>query len=162
MLTELGSEADGATVAVLGLAFKANTDDIRDSPSLAIIPWLQKAGCRIKAHDPKAMAEAAKQLDDISFCEDAYEAARDADGVIVLTEWDEYRRLDLVRLAGTMRGSLLADYRNLWLPSDMTDLDLTYLSIGRPTIHHASGAAKVTKPAARKVERSIAAGSSAG
>ncbi|WP_416223103.1 UDP-glucose dehydrogenase family protein [Tianweitania sp.] len=162
VLAELGSEADGATIAVLGLAFKANTDDIRESPSLAIIPWLQKAGCRIRAHDPKAMMEAAKQLDDISFCEDAYDAAKDADGVIVLTEWDEYRRLDLARLAGTMRGSVLADYRNLWLPSDMTDLDLTYLSIGRPTIHHASGTATVAKPAARKVERSIAAGSSAG
>ncbi|GHD16464.1 UDP-glucose dehydrogenase family protein [Tianweitania populi] len=162
VLAELGSDADGATIAVLGLAFKANTDDTRESPSLALIPWLQKAGCRIKAHDPKAMMEAAKQLDDISFCEDAYDAAKDSDGVIVLTEWDEYRRLDLARLAGTMRGSLLADYRNLWLPSDMTDLDLTYLSIGRPTIHHASGTAMVAKPAARKVERSIAAGSSAG
>ncbi|MBS9721881.1 UDP-glucose/GDP-mannose dehydrogenase family protein [Tianweitania sp. BSSL-BM11] len=162
VLRELGSKANGATIAVLGLAFKANTDDIRDSPSLAIIPWLQKAGCRIKAHDPKAMTEAAKQLDDITFCDNAYDAARDADGVIVLTEWDEYRHLDLAKIAGTMRGALLADYRNLWLPSDMTDLDLTYLSIGRPTVSRASAAVQVAKPASRTVERAMTATSSAG
>jgi UDPglucose 6-dehydrogenase len=162
VLAELGPKADGATIAVLGLAFKANTDDVRDSPSLAIIPWLQKAGCRIKAHDPKAMHEAAKLLDEVEFCDDAYDAVRDADGVLIMTEWDEYRQLDLSRLAGAMRGSLLADYRNLWLPADMTELDLTYLSIGRPASPRASLALKVATPKARKSERPVAAGSSAG
>jgi UDPglucose 6-dehydrogenase len=79
-----------------------------------------------------------------------------------MTEWDEYRQLDLSRLAGAMRGSLLADYRNLWLSADMTELDLTYLSIGRPASPRASLSLKVTTPKARKSERAVAAGSSAG
>jgi UDPglucose 6-dehydrogenase len=162
VLAELGSKADGATVAVLGLAFKANTDDVRDSPSLAIIPWLQKAGCRIKAHDPQAMHEAGKLLKGVAFCDDAYDAAADADCVLIMTEWDEYRQLDLARLAKGMRGSILADYRNLWLPADMTAFDLTYLSIGRPVSPRASSASKVATPKALKGERPVAAGSSAG
>lgn len=162
VLVELGAKASDATIAVLGLAFKANTDDVRNSPSLALIPWLQKAGCRIKAHDPKAMEEAARHLDGVAFCADAIEAASDADAVIVLTEWDEYRQLDLVKLAAAMRGSLLADYRNLWLPSDMSDLALTYLSIGRPTLPHAAAASKVATPASRLVDRAAAVGNAAG
>ena len=162
VLAELGGKADGATVAVLGLAFKANTDDVRDSPSLAIIPWLQKAGCRIQAHDPQAMHEAAKQLEGVTFCDDAYQAATGADAVLVLTEWDEYRKLDLAKLVKTMRGSLLVDYRNLWLPADMSDLDVTYLSIGRPATSRSAATAKVAAPKPRSAERSVATGSSAG
>jgi UDPglucose 6-dehydrogenase len=162
VVAELGVKANGASVAVLGLAFKANTDDVRESPSLAIIPWLQRAGCRIRAHDPKAMNEAAKHLSGVSFCDDAYEAAAGADAVVVLTEWDEYRKLDLPKLVGAMRGSLLVDYRNLWLPSDMADLDVSYLSVGRPSASRAAPAAKVAASKPLKAERPAVAGSSAG
>ncbi|HEV7254283.1 MAG TPA: UDP-glucose/GDP-mannose dehydrogenase family protein [Mesorhizobium sp.] len=132
ILAALGPRARGARVAVLGLAFKADTDDIREAASLTIIPLLQEAGCTIRASDPKANDAAAGILKDVQFFADPLEAAKGADLVVVLTEWEAFRRLDLGRLAQAMRGDTLADFRNLWRPQTVAQHGLRYLSVGRP------------------------------
>lgn len=127
-----GSLSGGGKVAVLGLAFKANTDDVRESPALAIIPHLQKAGVRVRAHDPKAIANARDLLSDVDWLDCPYEAARGAQAVVILTEWDDYRCLQLRRLARLMSGSTLFDFRNLFDPAEVAEHGLRYVGIGRP------------------------------
>ena len=124
---------NGKTVAVLGLTFKPNTDDMRDAPSLVILPILQKAGARIRAYDPEGMAEAKKLLD-IELCGDAYEAISGADGVVILTEWNEFRALDLVRLKSLLTQPLMVDLRNIYRPAHMAEAGFTYVSVGRTTV----------------------------
>jgi UDPglucose 6-dehydrogenase len=124
---------NGKTVAVLGLTFKPNTDDMRDAPSLVILPILQKAGARIRAYDPEGMAEAKKLLD-IELCGDAYEAISGADGVVILTEWNEFRALDLVRLKSLLTQPLMVDLRNIYRPAHMAEAGFTYVSVGRATV----------------------------
>ena len=126
-----GGSVTGKRIALLGLTFKPNTDDMRDAPSLAIIPALQQAGAQIAAHDPIGMDQAQSLFTQVDFCEDAYHAADAADAVVIVTEWDAYRALDLHQLKEVMKTPLLIDLRNIYRPQEMTRHGFTYLGIGR-------------------------------
>ncbi|MGD1020340.1 MAG: UDP-glucose/GDP-mannose dehydrogenase family protein [Verrucomicrobiia bacterium] len=119
------------TIGVLGLAFKPNTDDMRLAPSLEVIRPLQKEGARIRAYDPKAMDKARELLPGVEFCDGPYTAAAGADGLIICTEWDEFRQLDLEKLRTVMSQPIVLDGRNLYDPQKMADLGFVYKSIGR-------------------------------
>jgi UDPglucose 6-dehydrogenase len=123
----------GKTVAVLGLTFKPNTDDMRDAPSLVIVPALQAKGARIRAFDPEGVDEARKLLD-IEFCKDAYEAIAGADAVAILTEWNEFRALDLARVKSLLKTPLMIDLRNIYRPAQMAEAGFRYVSVGRPSV----------------------------
>ncbi len=127
-----GGSVKGLTVAVLGLTFKANTDDMRDAPSLDIVPALQKAGGKIVAFDPEGMVEAGKLLKDIKFAKTAYDACKGADVLVVITEWHEFRGLDPRRIKKAMRTPRIVDLRNIFNPDEMRGLGFAYESIGRP------------------------------
>jgi UDPglucose 6-dehydrogenase len=126
-----GGSVRGKTVAVLGVAFKPNTDDMRDAPSLAIVPALQDAGATIRAFDPAAMHEAEGLLPGVTWCSDAYDAATGADVAVLITEWNEFRALDLDRLGALMRTRAMVDLRNVYRPDDVRAAGFTYSSIGR-------------------------------
>lgn len=126
-----GGTVRGKTVGVLGVAFKPNTDDMRDAPSLAIIPALQDAGATIRAYDPAAMHEAASMLPGVHWCEDAYDAAAGSDAVVLITEWNEFRALDFERLASTVKSKVLVDLRNVYRPDEVRAAGFAYSSIGR-------------------------------
>ena len=132
--TEYDGDLSGKTVAVLGIAFKPNTDDIREAASLTLIPALQEAGAIIRAHDPEAMTAAKDVLENVVWCDDAYEACDGADIVVILTEWNEYRGLDLTRIAASMCGRILIDFRNVYRLSEMRNYPLRYVSVGRPAV----------------------------
>ena len=119
-----------STVAVLGIAFKPNTDDIREAPSLAIIGRLLDAGVTVRAHDPEAMENAQKVLDRVTFCDTELEAATGADAVVIVTEWNAYRGMDLGKLAGAMRGDKLIDLRNVFQPQDVDAAGLKLSGVG--------------------------------
>ena len=123
---------DGLTVGVLGLTFKPNTDDMRDAPSLDIVPALQAAGARIVAFDPEGMKEAARLLPGIAFAKTAYDAAFEADVLVVITEWPEFRGLDPRRLKQVMRQPRIVDLRNIFNPEEMRGLGFAYEGVGRP------------------------------
>jgi len=128
-----GGEVAGKVIGVLGLTFKPETDDMRDAPSLEIVPRLVAAGARIRAHDPEGM-EAARRLlpQEVEYCSGALDAATGADATVLLTEWNEYRNIAPARLRGVMRGDLLLDLRNVYDPLAMREAGFTYHSIGRP------------------------------
>ncbi|HTS18947.1 MAG TPA: UDP-glucose/GDP-mannose dehydrogenase family protein [Verrucomicrobiae bacterium] len=119
------------TIGVLGLAFKPNTDDMRLAPSLEVIRPLQNKGAKIRAYDPKAMDKAREVLPGVEFCDGPYAVAAGADGLIICTEWDEFRQLDLARLRATMGQPIVLDGRNLFDPQKMAELGFVYKSIGR-------------------------------
>ena len=123
----------GKTIAVLGLTFKPNTDDMRDAPSLLILPWLSKRGAKLKAYDPEGMNEARKHLD-AEMCRDAYAALEGADGVVILTEWNEFRALDLKRMRQLLKKPLMVDLRNIYRPEEMASAGFSYVSVGRPEV----------------------------
>ena len=127
----LGGETAGKTVALLGLTFKPNTDDMRDAPSLAIVPALQAMGAHIRAFDPEGMEEAARLLEGVEFAAGAYEAAEGADAVVIVTEWDQFRALDLERLKGAMKTPVMVDLRNVYNPQDVRARGFDYSSVGR-------------------------------
>jgi UDPglucose 6-dehydrogenase len=124
----------GKTIAVLGLTFKPNTDDMRDAPSLEIVPALQRAGARVRAFDPEGMAEAKAMLDGVEWCEDAYQTMVDADAVAILTEWNEFRALDIERVKSLLRSPVMIDLRNIYDPGEMLAAGFTYVSVGRPVL----------------------------
>jgi len=126
-----GGDVAGKTLAVLGLTFKPNTDDMRESPSLAILPPLVEAGATIRVFDPEGMKEAKKLLPDLDYCDDAYQAIEDADALVLLTEWNEFRGLDLARVKSLLRAPIVIDLRNIYQPQEMTDAGFIYHSIGR-------------------------------
>ena len=130
-----GGSVSGLTIGVLGLTFKANTDDMRDAPSLDIVPALQAAGGKIVAFDPEGMIEAARLMKDVIFAENAYEAATGADVLVVITEWHEFRGLDPRRIKEVMRQPRIVDLRNIFDPAEMRSLGFAYDSIGRPLAH---------------------------
>ena len=132
-----GGSVRGQTVAVLGLTFKPNTDDMREAPSLDIIPALLRAGASVRVFDPEGMEEAKKLLDGVDWCESAYETATGADALAILTEWNEFRALDLVRLKALMRTPVVCDLRNIYNPSQMTEAGFRYTSVGRPAFRAA-------------------------
>jgi len=138
-----GGSVEGKTIAVLGLTFKPNTDDMRESASLAIIPALQGAGATVRAFDPEGMDEAKKLLDGVTFCDGAYAAMDGADAVVILTEWNEFRALDLRRVRELLRSPTIIDLRNIYKPADMADAGFYYFSIGRRAVEPARGEQRV-------------------
>jgi UDPglucose 6-dehydrogenase len=124
-------EPSGKTVALLGLAFKPETDDMRDAPSLKIIADLQQAGAHIRAYDPNAMESASKFLSDVVYCDDEYEAAKGSDALVVVTEWNQFRSLDFARLKKLMREPAIVDLRNIYEPEAARAAGFRYTSIGR-------------------------------
>lgn len=127
----LGGDLTGKTVALLGLTFKPNTDDMRDSPALDLVPGLISRGAAVKAFDPEGMEEAAKMLTGLTFVEGPYEAIEGADAVVIVTEWDPFRALDLDRVKSLAKGSVIVDLRNVYRPEDMRARGFEYHSIGR-------------------------------
>jgi UDPglucose 6-dehydrogenase len=131
-----GGEVAGKTLAVLGLTFKPDTDDMRGSPSLSILPRLREAGATIQAFDPEGMTEAKKHLPDIEYCDDAYSALDGADALVLLTEWNQIRALDLARVKQLLRTPMMIDLRNVYQPQDVADAGIAYHCIGRATDNH--------------------------
>ncbi len=125
---------DGKTVAILGLTFKPNTDDMRDSPSLDIIPALQAAGAKVRAYDPEGMDEARMMLDDIKYCDDAYDTLTNSDALVIITEWNVFRALDMHRVKDLLNTPVLVDLRNIYDPETMKELGFTYISVGRSPV----------------------------
>ena len=121
----------GKTVGVLGLTFKPNTDDMRDAPALDLIPALQAAGARVQAYDPEGMHEAGRLLADVDFRDGPYAAAEGADVLVIVTEWDPFRALDLDRVKGLMRSPVVVDLRNVYRPDELRRRGFRYASIGR-------------------------------
>ena len=130
-----GGSVKGKTIAILGLTFKPNTDDMRDSASLKIVPVLLEAGAEIRAHDPKGMTEAKVLLkqNGIAWCGEVYETLQGADALALVTEWNEFRALDLNRVRDLMKASVVVDLRNIYDPEEMAEAGFKYVSVGRPT-----------------------------
>ncbi len=127
-----GGSVKGKTIAVLGLTFKPNTDDMREAPSLNIIPDLTAAGATVRAYDPEGMPEARKLLPQAVFCDDAYDAVTGSDAVVIVTEWNEFRNLDLKRLKSRMASAIMIDFRNIYDGATASAAGFAYSSIGRP------------------------------
>jgi len=121
-------------ICVLGLAFKPNTDDMRFAPSVYVVQELQKDNVKIKAYDPEAMEKAKSILKDVEFCKDPYEAAKDADALIILTEWNEFKELDLSKIKSVLKNPKIIDGRNIYNPEDLKKEGFTYISIGRKEV----------------------------
>ena len=122
----------GKTIAILGLTFKPNTDDMRESPSLDIVPALQAEGASIRAFDPEGMEEAKKWLEDVFWCEDTYDAIDGSDAVVIVTEWNEFRNLDFARMKEIMKTPILVDLRNIYEPDQVAATGFSYRCVGRP------------------------------
>jgi UDPglucose 6-dehydrogenase len=131
---------EGRTVAVLGLSFKPNTDDVRESPALPIVEGLVAGGATVRAFDPEAMEVCREKLPQLIYCEDAYDAADGADALVILTEWNEFRALELKRLKGLLNQPLVIDLRNIYAPAKMAAAGLRYVSVGRPEAEPATPA----------------------
>ena len=128
-----GGSVSGRTIAVLGLTFKPNTDDMRDAPSLDIIRELQKGGATVRAFDPEGMDEARALLPGVEFCEGAYETMADADALAIVTEWNAFRALDLERVRSLLKRPVMVDLRNIYNPDEMAAAGFHYTSVGRPS-----------------------------
>ncbi len=135
IVTACGGSVKGKKVAVLGLTFKPNTDDMRDSPSLAIVPALVKGGAEVYVYDPQGMDEAREMLDGVHWCEGAYEALDGAEVVTIVTEWNEFRALDLDRMKTLMACPVMVDLRNIYNPDEMTAAGFEYYCIGRTVLN---------------------------
>ena len=133
-----GGAVSGKTIAVLGLTFKPNTDDMRDSPSLDIVPALIAAGAKVRAYDPKGMDEAKHMLDGVDWCKNAYDTMADADALAILTEWNEFRALDLDKVRGLMKAPVMIDLRNIYNPDDMAEAGFDYTCIGKSKVSAAN------------------------
>jgi UDPglucose 6-dehydrogenase len=121
----------GKTLAIWGLSFKPNTDDMREAPSLTILPALLSKGAKLKAYDPVSMGAARKLFKDVKFCKNPYEAAQGADAVLVLTEWNEFKQVDFQKLRTTVHQPILIDGRNMYEAQEMAEKGFTYLGMGR-------------------------------
>lgn len=135
-----GGSVKGKRIGILGISFKPNTDDVREAPSLVIIPILQDFGAEIAAYDPAAMEEGRKHLEDIEWCESAYDVAKDAEALVIVTEWNEFRALNLDRIGSVMKEKRLVDLRNVYKLPDMEKREFHYVSVGRREIMPASQA----------------------
>lgn len=132
VITAMGGDVAGKTIGVLGLAFKPNTDDMRDAPSLDILPALIEAGAKVRAYDPEAMEEAGHLMEGVEFADNPYTALTDADAMVIITEWDQFRALDLERIKTCLSGNVVVDLRNIYDPADMAKRGFDYTSVGRP------------------------------
>lgn len=130
----LGGDVKGRTVGLLGLSFKPDTDDIRESPALAIVEGLLADGVTLRAYDPEAMPECRKEYPQVTYCRDPYDAAEGAEALVVATEWNEFRALEWKRIKGLLAQPLIVDLRNLYEPSRMAKEGFRYISIGRPDV----------------------------
>jgi UDPglucose 6-dehydrogenase len=126
-----GGSLKGKTIAVLGLTFKPNTDDMRSAPSLVIVPALQAAGARVVAFDPKGARSAQELLPGVVLAEGPYDCVAGADALVIVTEWEAFRALDLARVKASMRQPVVVDLRNIYRPEDMAALGFAYESVGR-------------------------------
>jgi UDPglucose 6-dehydrogenase len=132
VIAACGGAVRGKTIGVLGLTFKPNTDDMREAPSLAVITALQDAGAKVRAFDPQGMEHARDMLTNVEYSENPYACAKDASAVVIVTEWDDFRALDMKRLKTIMAEPVVVDLRNIYRPDDMRKLGFKYASIGRP------------------------------
>ncbi len=134
IITACGGEVRGRTIALLGLTFKPNTDDMRASPSLSIIAALQDAGAKVRAFDPKGMEQARSLLNDVDYAADPYTCLTGADALVIVTEWEQFRALDLPRVKQLMQTPIVVDLRNIYRPENMAALGFRYTCIGRPAM----------------------------
>jgi len=133
-----GGDVSGKTIGVLGVTFKPNTDDMRDSPSLDILPALIKAGAKVQAFDPEGMEEASHMMEGVDWKDGAYEAIEGADTLVIITEWNEFRALDLKRVHAMLGEKRIIDLRNIYIPAEMEAMGFDYYSIGRSAVNAAS------------------------
>ncbi len=135
MASKVIAACDGSvrdkTIALLGLTFKPNTDDMRDAPSIAIVTALEDAGANVRAFDPAGMEQAKPLMQNVTFCEDPYSCAKGADALVIVTEWDAFRALDLDRLKEEMAAPVMVDLRNVYRPDEMRRRGFKYASVGR-------------------------------
>jgi len=131
IIAAAGGSVEGKTIAVLGLTFKPNTDDMREAPSLAIVPALQRAGATVRAYDPAGVMEAEKLLNGVEFVTGPYQCVDGADLLTIITEWNEFRALDLERVRAGLKAPVIVDLRNIYDPKDMAERGFTYVSVGR-------------------------------
>lgn len=131
VVTACGGSLQGKTVAVLGLTFKPNTDDMREAPSLVIVPALEAQGARVRAYDPHGMEEARKLMPRLETAADSYACIKGADAMVILTEWEEFRALDLERVKSALRSPVVIDLRNIYRPAELTAKGFNYVSVGR-------------------------------
>ena len=131
VLDACGGSVAGKTVALLGLAFKPNTDDMRDAPSIDIVVALEAAGARVKAFDPESMGQARPIMPNVTFCDEPYACAQDAQALVIVTEWDAFRALDMKRIRQVLAEPVVVDLRNIYRPDEMRRLGFTYASVGR-------------------------------
>jgi UDPglucose 6-dehydrogenase len=131
IVAALDGDVDGRTIGILGLSFKPETDDMRDAPSLDIVRGLEKRGARLRAYDPQAMREASKLLPNLVTCGDAYEACSGADALVLITEWNQFRMLDLARIKSLLRQPVIVDLRNIYEPGPMREAGFRYSCVGR-------------------------------
>ncbi|MGO4704570.1 UDP-glucose/GDP-mannose dehydrogenase family protein [Microvirga sp. 2MCAF38] len=134
IIAACGGSVRGKTIALLGLTFKPNTDDMRDAPSLSIVTTLEDAGAHVRAYDPEGMAFAKTLLPNVEYAQDAYACARGADALVIVTEWDIFRALDLGRMKAALASPVVVDLRNIYNPDDMERRGFTYVSVGRPDV----------------------------
>jgi UDPglucose 6-dehydrogenase len=134
IIAHCGGSVSGKTIAVLGLTFKPNTDDMREAPSLEIVPALAAAGAIVRAYDPEGMDEAKKLIGGIAYCESAYDTMPGADALVILTEWNAFRALDLARVKELMKAPVMIDLRNIYNPAEMADAGFDYACVGRPPV----------------------------
>jgi UDPglucose 6-dehydrogenase len=134
IIAAAGGDVNGVRIGILGISFKPETDDVRDAPSLTIVPLLQEAGASVAAYDPAARQEAQKHLSGIDWKDNPYAVSEQADVLVILTEWNEFRSLDLGRIAGAMRRRCLVDLRNIYKPEEMAGHGFHYVSVGRPPV----------------------------
>jgi len=138
IIESCGGSVLSKRITILGLTFKPNTDDVRDAPSLVIIPELIKVGASISVYDPKGMSEAHMYIDNVSWNDDPYSAIDGADGVVILTEWDEFKSLDLDKMKRLVNTPLIIDLRNMFRPDDIFKKGFDYVSIGRSSVYGAN------------------------
>ena len=131
VIAACGGSVAGKTIGILGLAFKPRTDDMRDAPSLVLVPALIAAGARVQAYDPESIEQAKTLLGDVTYCANAYACVEGADALVILTEWEQFRALDLNRMKQAMRGNVLVDLRNIYRPEEMARHGFVYSSVGR-------------------------------
>jgi UDPglucose 6-dehydrogenase len=128
----IGGNLRGKSIAVLGVTFKPNTDDMRDAPSIPLITALQDMGAQVRAFDPVGMPQAKKVLENVTFCDDAYDCAKGAHALVIVTEWEQFRALDLEEIASNMASSVIVDLRNIYSPEEVIRYGFHYFGIGRP------------------------------
>jgi UDPglucose 6-dehydrogenase len=151
VITACGGSVRSKTIAVLGLTFKPNTDDTRYAPSLSIVMALQDAGAKIRAYDPEGMKQASFEMSGVEFAGNAYQCMEDAHAVVIVTEWDMFRALDLQRVKLLLRHPIIIDLRNIYQPEEMRRHGFTYVSIGRPVVTGIAAVEDIAMSAMKKV-----------